>query len=76
MNDKNISQTPPGNHPDGGDDDQGPSGVFILVTLALIALACIGGYFFVMKLIDISRQEDCFLAGRSNCAPITVPSGQ
>src|SRR5215470_3401236 len=48
----------------------------ILVILAAIALACVGGYFLLMKLIDVSRQEDCLLAGRRNCAPIEVPSNR
>jgi len=34
----------------------------ILVILATIALVCVGGYFLLMKLIDVSRQEDCLLA--------------
>jgi hypothetical protein len=48
----------------------------ILVILTIIALACAGGYFLLMKLIDVSRQEDCLLAGRRNCAPIEVPSSR
>jgi hypothetical protein len=48
----------------------------ILVILATIALVCVGGYFLLMKLIDVSRQEDCLLAGRRNCAPIEVPSSR
>jgi hypothetical protein len=39
-----------------------------------VAVVCVGGYFLLMKLIDVSRQEDCLLAGRRNCAPIEVPS--
>jgi hypothetical protein len=35
---------------------------------------CVGGYFFVMKLVNISRQEDCLISGRRNCAPIEAPS--
>jgi hypothetical protein len=46
----------------------------ILVILTIIALVCVGGYFLLIKLIDVSRQEDCVLAGRRNCAPIEVPS--
>ena len=53
---------------DGG-DDRGPSGIYVLLCLAGIALACAGGYLLIMKLIDISRQEDCLLAGRRNCMP-------
>jgi hypothetical protein len=45
-----------------------------LVILATIALVCVGGYFLLMKLIDVSRQEDCSLAGRRNCAAVEVPS--
>jgi hypothetical protein len=48
----------------------------ILVILTIIALACVGGYFLLMKLINVSRQEDCLLAGRRNCAAIEVPSGR
>ena len=40
----------------------------VLVRLVFIALACAGGYFLLMKLIDISRQEDCFLGGGTMCA--------
>ena len=58
------------------DAEQTLSGRDILVILAVIALVCVGGYFLLIKLIDVSRQEDCFLAGRRNCAAIDVPSGR
>jgi hypothetical protein len=51
------------------DDETAPSGVALLVFFAVLGLACVGGYFLVMKLIDISRQEDCMLGGRRNCVP-------
>jgi hypothetical protein len=42
-----------------------------------VAAACVGGYFLLMKLIDMSRQEDCMLSGGRNCvAPIAVPSSR
>jgi hypothetical protein len=47
-----------------------------LVILVTIALACVGGYFLLMKLIDVSRQDDCLLAGRRTCATIEVPSSR
>jgi hypothetical protein len=56
------------------DSEQTLSPLAILVILVTIALVCLGGYFLLMKLIDVSQQEDCFLAGRRNCAPIEVPS--
>jgi len=58
------------------DGEQTLSPHAILVILTTIALVCVGGYFLLMKLIDVSRQEDCFLAGRRNCDPIEVPSGR
>ncbi len=60
--------------PDNNDSEQTLSPHAILVILVVIALVCVGGYFLLMKLIDVSRQEDCMLAGRRNCAPIEVPS--
>jgi hypothetical protein len=44
------------------------TGPAILGILALIALALAGGYFFLLKMIDVSQQEDCMLAHRRNCA--------
>ena len=51
------------------DEDTAPSGIALLVFFVILGLACTGGYFLVMKLIDISRQEDCMLGGRRNCVP-------
>jgi hypothetical protein len=48
-------------------NDETLSGRAILVILTIIALVCVGGYFFLMKLIAVSQQEDCFLAQRRNC---------
>jgi hypothetical protein len=60
----------------GRDGDKGPSAVYILMVLTVTALACVGGYFFSLKLVDMSRQEDCLMSGRRNCAPIEVPSNR
>jgi hypothetical protein len=54
---------------DGGDDEQTLSGRELLFVMALIAFAVVGGYFFVLKMIDVSKQDDCVLANRRNCAP-------
>jgi hypothetical protein len=53
----------------GNGDGETLSGRAILAILTLIALVCAGGYFFLLKMIDVSQQEDCFLAQRRNCAP-------
>jgi len=75
MNDE-ITNPSPSGKPRGGGGEQAPSPRAIMAFLAIIALACVGGYFLLMKLIDISRQEDCLLAHRRNCAAIEVPSGR
>jgi len=74
MNDESRS---PSDRPQGSaDDDQTLPARFILVILLILALVCVAGYFFLMKLIDVSREEDCLLAGRRNCAAITLPNGR
>jgi hypothetical protein len=58
-----------------GHGEPAPSGIAVLVFFTIIAVAIVGGYFLLMKLIDMSRQEDCILGGRRNCAaPITAPA--
>jgi hypothetical protein len=49
--------------------DPTPSGVAVLAFFVVLAVACVGGYFLLLKLIDMSHQEDCILASRRNCAP-------
>ena len=68
MNDDTGDGLPSGKPAD-GDGGQTLSGREILIVLALVALAVAGGYFFVMKMIDVSQQEDCVLAQRRNCTP-------
>jgi hypothetical protein len=46
------------------------------MVLTATALVCVVGYFFLLKLVDMSRQEDCLMSGRRNCAPIEVPSNR
>jgi hypothetical protein len=75
MNDEITNRSQSGK-PDDKYDEQTLSPLAILAILAIIALVCVGGYFLLMKLIDVSRQEDCLLAGRRNCAPIEVPSSR
>jgi len=55
----------------GGERTLSPLAIFVVLTI--IAAVCVGGYFLLMKLIDVSRQEDCLLAGRRNCAAIEAP---
>ena len=75
MNDDNDVGSQSGKPRNSGRGDPAPSDVAVLAFFMIVAVACVGGYFLLMKLIDISRQEDCMLSGRRNCAPpIVVPS--
>jgi hypothetical protein len=61
---------------DGRGSDRGPPGYAVLIVLILVALACGAGYVLLMKLINISRDEDCLLAHRRDCGAIELPSGR
>jgi hypothetical protein len=66
---QNINRSPSGKpHDRAHGGNQGLSDIGVLISLAVLALVLVGGYFLVMKLVQISRQEDCFLAGAGNCA--------
>jgi hypothetical protein len=43
----------------------GLSDLEVLISLVILGLVCVGGYFLLMKLVEISRQEDCLLGGGS-----------
>jgi hypothetical protein len=51
-----------------------PGSVLALI-FALIAVALVLGYLLLNKLADISRDEDCALAHRKNCAAFEMSSG-
>jgi hypothetical protein len=62
---------------EGGNTEMAPSGVAIMAFFTVMAVMCVGGYFLLMKLIDISRLEDCMMQGRRNCMPsIELPAGR
>jgi hypothetical protein len=62
---------PPPNGPHGR--DSGPPALAIALVLGTMAVALVAGYFLVMKLVDMSRTEDCLMSGRRNCAPVEMP---
>ena len=43
--------------------------IFLVVLVAALLL----GYLFLNKMVDISRQEDCMLAHRTNCQGSELP---
>lgn len=44
-----------------------------LIALAIVTLLVILGVWIADTLTDLQRQQDCFMQGRSNCAPIELP---
>ncbi|MBV8735656.1 MAG: hypothetical protein JO007_00045 [Alphaproteobacteria bacterium] len=46
-----------------------------LIGLLIVALLVIAAVYLVHALRNESNLEDCLMSGRSNCAPIEVPSG-
>jgi hypothetical protein len=50
-------------------------GPVLALILALLAAALVLGYLLLNKLADVSRDEDCALAHRKNCAAIEMSSG-
>jgi len=60
------------------DDDRGDRdprsaalvGLIIILTLAIL------GVILVRELGKESKREDCLMSGRTNCAPIEVPSAR
>ena len=57
----------------GNDDTQYLSTRGLFIVLGTLALALVLGYLMLNKLIAISRDEDCALGGRYNCAGVEVP---
>jgi hypothetical protein len=64
-------------HSSGRGDRSSPPpipGRVLALIFALIAVALVLGYLLVNKLADMSRDEDCALAHRKNCAAEMSPS--
>jgi hypothetical protein len=58
--------------PETGDDYRHRMRVNLL-TLLVAALLIAAGVWLTGKLVENRNLQDCFLSGRRNCAPITVP---
>jgi hypothetical protein len=59
---------------DRDDDDGGGSRRGALIGLVVTALLVIAGYYLMTVLRDQGKMEDCLMAGRSNCAPVDIPT--
>ena len=59
----------PNNHDDGGGNRRGA-----LIGLVITALLVVAGYYLMTVLRHQGQVEDCLMSGRSNCAPIDLPT--
>jgi hypothetical protein len=57
----------------GNEDTQYLSTQGLFIVVGTLAVALVLGYLLLNKLINISREEDCALGGRYNCAAVEVP---
>ena len=57
-----------------GDEDADQRRSAALIGLIIILALAIAGVVLVRELRERSRLEDCLMSGRTNCAPIEVPS--
>jgi hypothetical protein len=71
IDDENGGRFPPRSRD--GNDVHGLSDLEVLISLVILGLVCVGGYFLLMKLVEISRQEDCLLGGGRSCARLQLP---
>ena len=59
--------------PHDDDDSAGPRRGAVVALLLIVALIA-GGIWLARTLHGVGRLQDCVMAGRSNCAPVTAPS--
>ena len=59
--------------PDGSDYQPG-SRKAAVAGLILVLLLVVVGYFLVTSLREESNREDCLMSGRTNCAPLDIPT--
>jgi hypothetical protein len=56
------------------DDDGGGSRRGALIGLLITALIVVAGYYLVNALRNEGKVEDCLMSGRTNCAPLDIPT--
>jgi len=54
----------------GESPEEAPSGSRPAVLFLVFVVLAIMGWFLIQNLSKTSRQQDCLMAGRKNCAPI------
>jgi hypothetical protein len=60
--------------PDHHDDDGGGGRRAALIGLVVCAVLVVAAYYLVNSLRDEGNREDCLMSGRTNCAPLDIPT--
>jgi hypothetical protein len=55
-----------------GDDDYRHRMMVNLAALAVTIMLAVAGGWLAMQIAEMRKQQDCYLSGRRNCAPIDV----
>ena len=58
------------------DQDHDQSRTRALIGLIVVAVLVVAAVYLVHALRNESKLEDCLMSGRSNCAPIEIPSNR
>jgi hypothetical protein len=56
------------------DDDYRHRMIMNLLALAVTVMLIISGVWLTNKIMEVRKEQDCYLSGRRNCAPIEVPT--
>lgn len=59
---------------DPDDPEDGGNRRGALIGLAIAVVLVIAGYYLMTALRDQGKMEDCLMSGRSNCAPLDIPT--
>ena len=61
-------------NPNQPDDDGGGNRRGALIGLVITALLVIAGYYLMTMLRQQGQMQDCLMSGRTNCAPVDLPT--
>jgi len=56
------------------DDDGGGGRRGALIGLAVCAVLVVAAYYLLNSLRNEGKIEDCLMSGRTNCAPLDIPT--
>jgi hypothetical protein len=64
---------PPMSH-DPNEPEDGNSRRGAVIGLAITLLLVVAGYYLLTALRENSKLQDCLMSGRTNCAPLDIPT--